>query len=111
MRAPYFYEQVIHHVVVGDNRVGQGQILTHKGVDTLRYHFDGSAGHVADVVAFPAGPAAQKTDNLGNIVGLIADTLHVGDHFKRGGNLPEIPRYRLLLQKKLEAHGLYISLF
>ena len=53
--------------------------------------------------ALLAGAALQKTDDLGDILRLIADALHIGDHFQRGADLPQIPGHRLLLQQQLQA--------
>ena len=52
------------------------------------------------------GAALQEGDDLGDVLGLVADALHVGDHFQGGGDLPQIPCHRLLLQKQLQAQGL-----
>ena len=40
--------------------------------------------------------------DLGDILCLVADPLHIGDHFKCRGNLTQVACYRLLLQKKLQ---------
>ena len=38
--------------------------------------------------------------------GLISNALHVGYHFKGGGNGPEVPGHRLLLEQQLQAQVL-----
>ena len=42
---------------------------------------------------------------------LITDSFHIGDHFQRRGNIPQVCSYRLLLKEKAHAKGLNISLF
>ena len=39
-------------------------------------------------------------DDLHNVLRLVADPLHVRDHFQRGGDGAQIPRHRLLTQKQ-----------
>ena len=55
---------------------------------------------------FSACRSAEKADDLRDILRLIADALHIGNHFQRGGDLPQIPRHRLLLQQQLQAQVL-----
>ena len=52
------------------------------------------------------GAALQEGDDLGDVLGLVADALHVGDHFQGGGDLAQVPGHRLLLQKQLQAQRL-----
>ena len=47
--------------------------------------------------------AEEERNDLGDVGGLIADALHVRDHLERGGDLPQVARDGLLLQKKLQA--------
>ena len=46
--------------------------------------------------------AEEKRDDLGNIRRLIADALHIRDHFECCRNLPQVACDRLLLQKQLQ---------
>ena len=52
------------------------------------------------------GAAPEEGDDLGDVLGLVADALHVGDHLQGGGDLAQIPGHRLLLQKQLQAQRL-----
>ena len=54
--------------------------------------------------------AGQERDDLGDIFGLIADALHIRDHFQGCGDLPQVARDRLLLEQQLEAEGFDIPL-
>ena len=45
-------------------------------------------------------------DDLHNVLRLIADALHVRDHFQRGGNGAQVPRHRLLTQKQTHTNRL-----
>ena len=54
--------------------------------------------------------ALDGADDLGDVLGLVADALHVGDHLQRGGDLPEIPGHRLLLEQQFQALGLDLPL-
>lgn len=55
----------------------------------------------------PAGAAEQ---DLGNIVGLVADTLHVRDHLQGSGDLPQVAGHRLLLKQEPQAEVLDVAL-
>ena len=46
--------------------------------------------------------------DLGDVGGLVADALHVGDHLQGGGHRPQIPGHRLLPQQ--QAHALALDL-
>ena len=41
--------------------------------------------------------------DLGDIRGLIADALQIGNHLQRSGNLTQVARHRLLPQQKAKA--------
>ena len=47
--------------------------------------------------------SVEEGDDFGNILGLIADSLHIRNHFQRRGDLPQVAGYRLLLEQKLQA--------
>ena len=53
----------------------------------------------------------QKGDDLGNVLCLIADSLHICYHLKCCGNFTKISTNWLLFQKKLHAQSLNIMLF
>ena len=55
-------------------------------------------------------PVLQKGDDLGNILRLIADSLHVGDHFQSGGDLPQVPGHGLLLEQQPQTKALNVPL-
>ena len=44
-------------------------------------------------------------DDLRNILRLIADAFHIGDHFQCGGDLPQIAGHRLLLKQQFKAQA------
>ena len=75
-------------------------------VNTFCHHGDGGPGHLAENVVMLGGAALQEGDDLGDVLGLVADALHVGDHFQGGGDLAQVPGHRLLLQQQLQAQGL-----
>ena len=49
-------------------------------------------------------------DQLRDVIGLVADALHVGDHLQRGGDLPQVAGHRLLVQQKAQAQVLNVPL-
>ena len=55
--------------------------------------------------AFVLGGNIGGGDDLCNVCRLVTDALHVGDHFQRRGNDPEVPRHRLLAHQQLEAQA------
>ena len=103
-------ECLVYHVIVLDHRPGQAQILPHIGIHAVGDHFDGGLRHDPDVPTLRAGPATQGGNNLGNVLRLITDALHVGDHLQRRGDHPQIPGHGLLLQQELETDGLDLPL-
>mgnify|MGYP000131034793 CR=1 FL=1 len=64
------------------------------------------SGHIAQKLAVLRAAPAEEGDDLGNVLRLIADALHVGDHFERSGDLAKIPRDRLLLENEPETERL-----
>ena len=103
-------EIIIHHVVMGDDRFCQSHILLHIGVHAVGNHADSGPGHGAEqgAMGFPA--ALQIAHNLGNVLRLVANALHVGNHFQGGGDLPQVTGHRLLPQQQLQADALHIPL-
>ena len=87
-------------------RLGDRKVALDIGIYALGDHPDSRLRHLADVGAVGSASAAEESDDLGNVGRLVADTLHVRDHFQRGGNLPQVARHRLLLQKELQAERL-----
>ena len=45
------------------------------------------------------GAPVEENFRFHNVLRLVADPLHVRDHFQRGGDGAQIPRHRLLTQK------------
>ena len=41
---------------------------------------------------------------------LVPDPFQIGDHLQRGGDLPQVPGHRLLLQQQLQAEVLHLPL-
>ena len=54
--------------------------------------------------------AVEKADDLGDVLGLIADALHVRDHLERRGDLAQVARDRLLPKQQLEAEVFDVAL-
>ena len=79
-------------------------------INTFRHHFNHGAGHILQHIAVFHAAALQKFHDFGDILRLVADALHVGDHLQRRGNLPEIPGHGLLLQKQLQAQRFDVAL-
>ena len=56
------------------------------------------------------GLALKRQHDLGDIGGLVGDTLHVAHHLERGGHAAKVARHRLLRQKQFQAQGLDLAL-
>ena len=96
-------ELLIHRVVCCNDLFGQHYITFYVGVYAFCHHLYDCLGHFPEKRVVFRLPVAEKTDDLRNILRLIADTLHIGDHFQCGGNLPQIPCHRLLLKQQPQA--------
>ena len=94
-------EIVVHGVVLGDDLIGKRRVVLDIGVHALGHHLDGRARHLAQELAILRAAAAEERDDLGNILGLVADALHVRDHLERRRDLAQVLCHGLLLQKKL----------
>ena len=102
-------EQAVYHIVVLDDAPCKRQVAAHKGVETVRDHFNGRLRHLVDV-GVVAARAGQAGDDLGDVARLIADALDVGDHLEHRGDQTQVARDRLLLEQQLEAHGFDLAL-
>ena len=71
---------------------------------------DGRERHFAQQIVVFRRTAGEILDDLRDVLGLIADALHVRDHLQRRRNLAQIARDRLLLQQELEAQRLDVAL-
>ena len=96
----------VHGVIGSQNGLCFYCIMFYECVNTFCHHRDGCPGHLAENVVMLGGAALQEGDDLGDVLGLVADALHVGDHFQGGGDLAQVPGHRLLLQKQLQAQRL-----
>ena len=99
-------EVVVHHVVVHLHGLGKVHILLDVGVHAVRDHGDGLLCHFPDFGVFLVGMGDHAWDDLHNVLRLIADALHVRDHFQRGGNGAQVPRHRLLTQQQTHTNRL-----
>ena len=93
----------VDNVVLVDDRLRRLHAFLDKGVDALGNHLDRRLGHIVNLAAGLHGAPAQEENDFSNLLRLVANALHVCDHFQRGGNLAQIPRHRLLLQQQLHA--------
>ena len=73
---------------------GKARIALDKRVDAVCDHRDGRARHLLEKAVVFALPSVQKQDDLRDVLGLIADALHVRDHFQSCRNLAQIARGR-----------------
>lgn len=91
----------------GDDRPRPVEVARHERVDRPRDHADGRPRHLRDVLE-RAGAAVvdQAERDLGDVLRLVADPLHVGDHLERGGDHPQVGRDRLLLEQQPQAAAL-----
>ena len=103
-------EITVHLIVGGDDLLGQVHILPDIGVHALADHADGGPGHIPQGVAGAERPAGAAEQDLGNIVGLVADTFHVRDHLQGSGDLPQVAGHRLLLKQEPQAEVLDVAL-
>ena len=103
-------EGVVHDIVLGDDRLCQHCITLNVGVNTFRDHMDGRARHFAQQIVIFRRTSGEKLDDLRNVLGLVANALHVRDHLQRRRDLAQIARDRLLLQQELEAQRLDVAL-
>ena len=103
-------EGVVHNVVLGDDRLCQHCITLNVGVNTFRDHMDGRERHFAQQIVVFRRTAGEILDDLRDVLGLIADALHVRDHLQRRRDLAQVARDRLLLEQELEAQRLNVAL-
>ena len=99
-------EVVVHHVVVHLHGLGEIYVLLDVGVHAVRNHGNGLLCHLPDLGVFFMGMGDHAGDDLHNVLRLISNTLHVRDHFQRGGDGTQVPRHRLLAQKQTHTDGL-----
>ena len=96
-------EGVVYNIVLGNDRLCQHCITLDVGVNTFCDHMDGREGHFTQQIVIFRRTAGEKLDDLRNVLGLIADALHVRDHLQRGRDLAQVARDGLLLEQELEA--------
>ena len=87
----------IDDVVVRNDLLCQHYITFYIGINAFRDHFNDCLRHFAQNVEVARVRPGQKRDDLGDVLRLIADALQIGDHFERGGDLPQVARHGLLL--------------
>ena len=103
-------EVAVYGVVLRDDLLCQHCITFYIRVNAFRHHADGGLRHLAQEVVVLGLMAVEKADDLGDVLGLIADALHVRDHLERRGDLAQVARDRLLLKQQLEAEVLDVAL-
>ena len=103
-------EVAVHGVVLRDDLLCQHCITFYIRVNAFRHHADGGLRHLAQEVVVLGLMAVEKADDLGDVLGLIADALHVRDHLERRGDLAQVARDRLLLKQQLEAEVFDVAL-
>ena len=101
------HEQIVHYVVGRHDRLCQVYITGNVRVNHLVYHIDGFMCHIAHQAGIvQALHAVHHGHDFADVGGLIADSLHIGNHLQRRADLAQIPRDGLLHQQKPEAHAL-----
>ena len=106
----HLFKIVVHRVVGGDDLLGQRHILPHIGIHAVTDHADGGLRHLAQQRVALRRYALQIQHDLGDVVGLIADALHIRDHLQRGGNTPQVAGHRLLVQQQPQAQVFNVPL-
>ena len=82
----YTVKGIIHYIIVIGYRFSKLKVLLYIGINAVCHHFNGGFCHKTNIVAFLAGSAVKEGNDLGNILCLIADSFHIGNHFKGSGN-------------------------
>ncbi len=95
----YTVKGIIHYIIVIEYRFSKLKVLLYIGINAVCHHFNGGFCHKTNIVAFLAGSAVKEGNDLGNILCLIADSFHIGNHFKGGGNHTKVFGYGLLLKQ------------
>ena len=98
-------EQPVNNIIIGHNSSCSLKILMDKGFHAVSHHFDGGFRHFSNVSSTIRGFQMGFADDFCNISSLVANALHVCDHFQGRGDLTQIPSYRLLLEKQLQTQG------
>ena len=103
-------EQLVDLVVLADHALGQLQVFAHIGVNAVGDHADDAAGHLRNGHPAGEGTVGNEAGDLGDVRGLIADALHVGDHLQGRRNGTQVTGHRLLLQQQLHAQVFNVPL-
>ena len=107
----YRRKQVVYDVVVGYDGLRHCAVAADERFHRLRDHFGRGRAHLGDVAAVGRFRQIGVGHDFSDVGGLIADALHIRDHFQRGGNLPQVARDRLLMQQSASGRAASISLF
>ena len=94
----YTVKGIIYNIVIIGYRLGKLKVPAYIGINTVSHHFNSGFCHKTNIVAFLAGSAVKEGNDLGNILCLIADSFHIGNHFKGSGNHTKVFCYGLLLK-------------
>ena len=103
-------EQAVDDVVLLLNGTGLAEILADEGVDAVRDHAAGGAGHFIDVRARLELLILDVAGDARDVRGLVADALQIGDHFQGRGDRAQVARNGLLLQQELHTQALDLAL-
>ena len=103
-------KEAVHLVVVGHDGLGLLGILAHEGAHRVGDHSACRRGHLGDVALALGLGVGDILQDLGDVGGLVADSLHVGDHLQCRGDDPQVARHRLLLEQELHAKALNVPL-
>ena len=108
----YLDKVVVHNVVMDNDGVGLVNIFVYITIHSIHQHDHGLRRHLLDILPRkPAGHVGNGNGQLGDIRGVVADALHVRHHFHGGGDGPQVPGHRLLLDQELEAEIFDLLLF
>ena len=108
---PLLNKQLVYYIVILFYLLCQFQILTHISIYTACYHFHGCLRHFGQRLIAVRRHHIAHIQNFGNILCLIPNPFHIGNHFQRCGNLPQISCHRLLLQQQFQTKLLNVTLF
>ena len=97
---------------MGNHQLGADSIFLDVGIHAFRDHLDDLRRHFPDMAHIlrhiPLGQHCQN--DLRDVGSLISDALHIRDDLHGGGDLPQVPGHRLLLEQQLQAQRFNVPL-
>ena len=96
-------EIFVYDVVLLEHLLCHLDVMLDISVNALGDHADGGLGHLTELAVlvdegFFLDRFVQELDDLGDVLRLVANAFHIGDHLQGGADLPQVTGHRLLLQ-------------